>query len=56
MKPSATLFLALATPLLSACTAVQKPEPEIKRAQPKPKRPSVTQTPPMLKRQHVASH
>ena len=33
MKPSAPLFLTL---LLSACAAIQKPEPEIKRAQPKP--------------------
>ena len=46
MKPSATLFLALATPLLSACTAVQKPEPETKRAQPKPQEIQIQTAPP----------
>jgi outer membrane biogenesis lipoprotein LolB len=31
-----TILLDLAPLLLSACAATQKPEPEIKRAQPKP--------------------
>ena len=43
MKPSATLFFAL---LLSACAAPQKPEPEVKRAQPKPQEIQIQTAPP----------
>jgi starvation-inducible outer membrane lipoprotein len=41
-----TILLALAALLLSACAAIQKPEPEIKRAQPKPQEIQIQSAPP----------
>ena len=43
MNAITPLFLAL---LLSACAAIQKPEPEIKRAQPKPQEIQIQSAPP----------
>jgi hypothetical protein len=41
-----TILLALASLLLSACAATQKPEPEMKRAQPKPQEIQIQTAPP----------